>query len=47
MDQIATTVNTILLLFTVLRYVLGFLTVKYLSNAKIPMVRAEAVLEMK
>ena len=46
-NQIATTVNMIRLFVTVLRYVLGFLTDKYLSNAKLTMVKADAVLELK
>ena len=46
-NQIATTVNMIRLFVTVLRYVLGFLTDMYLSNAKLAIVKAEAVLEMR
>ena len=46
-NQIATTVNTIRLFVTALRYLLGFLTDKYLSNAKLAIVKAEAVPQVK
>ena len=46
-NQIATMVNMIRLFVTVLRCVLGFLTEKYLSNAKLTIFKAEAVLEIK
>jgi hypothetical protein len=46
-NQIITIVKTILLLVTLLRYVYGFLTARYLSIAKLVRLRTEAVQEMK
>jgi hypothetical protein len=46
-NQITATVNTIRLIVILLRYVAGFLTARYLSTAKLVMLKAEAVHEMK
>jgi hypothetical protein len=46
-NQIITIVKAILLLVTLLRYVYGFLTARYLSIAKLVRLRSEAVQEMK
>jgi hypothetical protein len=46
-NQITATVNTIRLLVILLRYVVGFLTARYRSTAKLAMIRDEAVHEIK
>jgi hypothetical protein len=46
-NQITATVNKIRLLVILLRYVVGYLTARYHSTAKLAMLRDEAVHEMK
>jgi hypothetical protein len=46
-NQITATVTMIRLLVILLRYVVGFLTARYLTTARLAMLKAEAVQEMK